>query len=110
MTRTKTYVATRDQLKVNEGSVHGGEGYPASEVTPSLLALGWVHEGRGTQPVDTRTHALFATGELETHEPASDEAIAAFQAAQATLAPAVETAAPVREPAPKKPKKTSKEK
>lgn len=68
------YIATRDQLKVNEGSVHGGEAFPASEVTPPLLDLGWVTPGKGVVPADDRTHELFADGELAQHAPALPKA------------------------------------
>lgn len=107
----KTYVARRDRLKVGHedqlGEIHGGEAFPAREVTHSLVGLGWVTEGRGTVPVDDATHGAFASGELGDHAPADPEAIKAFKKAQVEIAalstPEAETPK-AKTPAPKTPK------
>src|SRR6267143_1649814 len=67
----KTFVAKRDQLRVHDGQVHTGEAFPASDVTPSLLDLGWVREGRGTMPRDRGSHKAFSKGETAAHGPAA---------------------------------------
>lgn len=108
----KTYVAKRDRLKVGHedqlGEIHGGEAFPAREVTHSLLGLGWVTEGRGTVPVDDATHGAFASGELAAHEPADPDAIKAFKKAQVEIAAVTSTPAAdapkAKTPAPKAPK------
>ncbi len=82
----KTYVARRDQLRVHEGSIHTGEAFPAGDVTPSLLTLGWVREGVGTVPVDDGAHAAFAEGEAARHRPADPAAVKAFKKARAEAA------------------------
>jgi hypothetical protein len=55
----KTYVARRDNLKVLHGYVHGGQAFPAEEVTFALLNTGWVSEGVGVLPTDVGTHDAF---------------------------------------------------
>jgi len=113
--KTKLYKAQRDRLRTHGGEIHAGEAYPAAEVTPSLLGIGWVTEGLGSAPVDDRTHAAFAAGELDRHEPADPAAVKAFKKAQAdaeeaeaarAAAAAATAAAPT--PAPAAPAKVAK--
>lgn len=97
--KPKLYVAQRDQLRTHDGHIHAGEAYPAAEVTPSLLGVGWISEGVGTAPVDPGTHAAFAPGELARHEPADPAAVKAWTQAQADAA-AAPAGAPPAAPAP----------
>jgi len=107
----KRFVARRDRLRAGGGHIHTGEAFPAAELSPSLLGLGWVSEGRGTVPVDDSTHEAFAEGELADHEPADPAAVKAFKKAQREAETPAPAAAPEGgAPTTSAPKKTSKPK
>jgi len=98
--KPKLYVAQRDSLRTHDGHIHAGEAYPAAEVTPALLNIGWVTEGVGTAPVDPGSHQAFATGELARHEPADPAEVKRWKQAQADAAALAALAAPVQTSAP----------
>lgn len=60
----ETFVAARDGQLVGIGRIHGGEAFPASEVTPGLLATGYVRHGVGPLPKDPGSHGAFSIDEL----------------------------------------------
>ena len=69
----KTYHATRDGQRVHGGVIHGGEAFPAAEVTRALIDTGRVTGGAGSLPADVRTHCAFTVAELAALQEASPE-------------------------------------